>query len=82
MSNLTGLWPHEQEFGPTAGGRFDFTLLFEHAIFSIGPSAVLLLIAPLRLLQLKGQQVKVSHHLSSWLKIVCCGTTRWFVFSD
>jgi len=50
--------------------RFDFSLLFEQSILSIGPSAILLLVAPLRILQLSQSSYKVRKHPSKWSKIV------------
>lgn len=46
---------------------FDFTLLFEDSILSILPSALLLLISPLRILQLwkKARVVKASSYLQA-----------------
>lgn len=63
-------------FGPLAyecNGRFDFTLAFEQSILNIGPSAVLLLAAPLRIYQLRLQSRKVASgtwHCLHVLKIV------------
>ncbi|OKL62025.1 hypothetical protein UA08_02529 [Talaromyces atroroseus] len=47
-------------FGPAAAGTFDFTPLFEDTIFSLVPSALLLLVLPYRLFSLKGQRPKVA----------------------
>lgn len=61
-------------FGPFAScadGRFDFTFLFEQSILSIIPSAVLLLITPLRVWQLAGRKPKVSASFAIYLKLVC-----------
>ena len=52
---------NDNAFGPAISdchGAFDFTLLFEQSILSIGPSALLLLLGPLRLYQLYGSTVK------------------------
>ncbi|KAJ5806253.1 uncharacterized protein N7503_003855 [Penicillium pulvis] len=47
-------------FGPATSTGFDFTPLFEDAIFSLLPSALLLLILPYRIITLYGQRQKVS----------------------
>ncbi|KAK7730403.1 hypothetical protein SLS53_009022 [Cytospora paraplurivora] len=50
----------DKAFGPAVAhgcrGSFDFTLLFEQSIMSIGPSVVLIVLAPPRILQL------LKHH--------------------
>lgn len=56
---------------PLAHDRFDFTLLFEQSVFSIGPSAVILLVAPLRLLYLsRSRRVVVRASLIVDVKLV------------
>ena len=40
-----GLFPGDDLFGPQSPGRFDFTLTFENAIFSIGPMSAFILFA-------------------------------------
>lgn len=35
-------------FGPQLTGQYDFTLLFEHSVLSIGPSLVILLVSPVQ----------------------------------
>ena len=60
----------DDSFGPTVTncrGDFDFTLLFEQSIMSIGPSAILLLLFPLRLMQLLQQDMKTRRH---WLQLM------------
>lgn len=54
----------DDSFGPTVGnpscrGGFDFTLLFEDSIFSIAPSALFLLVAPVRVIQLYKKNDKI-----------------------
>jgi ATP-binding cassette, subfamily C (CFTR/MRP), member 1 len=39
-------------FGPNVRGYFDFTILFEQALLSILPAAVLVIIAPFRVIVL------------------------------
>jgi len=51
-------------------GTFDFSLLFEQSILSITPSALLLLVVPLRIAQLAQNDHKVKNHFSHWLKLV------------
>lgn len=60
----------ESEFGPSAAGRFDFTLVFEGAILSILPSALFFLLAPQRLLWLLKQPYKVSQSPRLAVKLV------------
>ena len=36
----------DSTFGPRLLGHFDFTLLFEHAMFQIGPSLILIFTLP------------------------------------
>lgn len=47
-------------FADTCRQGFDFTLLFEHSVLSMAPSAVLILITPLRLYQLYRISVKTK----------------------
>lgn len=47
-------------FGPAADAAFDFTPLFEDTLFSMIPSALLLLIMPYRVFALRGQRPKVT----------------------
>ncbi|KAF1346228.1 ABC transporter type 1, transmembrane domain-containing protein [Delphinella strobiligena] len=60
---MTGSCPvaADNSFGPIVHGcnYNDFTLLFEQSIFSIGPSALLLCIAPLRTFSLRQKPIKV-----------------------
>ena len=67
--NVTGLpcWL-DDSFGPVVRvgtcedtrDVFDFTLLFEQSIMSVGPSVLLLLAVPLRWLQLRSQSRKTK----------------------
>jgi ATP-binding cassette, subfamily C (CFTR/MRP), member 1 len=61
----------DNSFGP-AGlvCRFDFTLLFEESILFIGPSSLFLLLATLRIWQLRKERVKVRPTLLRILKVV------------
>jgi ATP-binding cassette, subfamily C (CFTR/MRP), member 1 len=55
---------------PISTSDFDFTSLFEESIFAIGPSSLLLLLAPIRILQLShGPQRVAAGHLGP-LKLV------------
>ena len=63
MANFT--WKiADDTFGPfvepISRGSFDFTLTFEESIFSIGPSALLLLIGTLRILYLSKAPRRVA----------------------
>jgi ATP-binding cassette, subfamily C (CFTR/MRP), member 1 len=67
--NPSGICLHEADdrFGPRVYGcrdNFDFTLLFEQSILSLGPSALLLIFSLGRTLQLHRRKVKtVPSHL-------------------
>ncbi|TVY85161.1 ABC transporter [Lachnellula suecica] len=67
----------DRTFGPATSsschGGFDFTLLFEEAILSILPLAVLLVLAPFRLFYLLSRETKVLrvHQLLLYGKLVC-----------
>ncbi|RDW69977.1 hypothetical protein BP5796_08374 [Coleophoma crateriformis] len=74
QSNSTACWSSDG-FGPVANVQtcgkdtFDFTLVFEQSIMSIGPSAVLLLVAPLRWIQLQSQRrITKSGEMTGWIK--------------
>jgi hypothetical protein len=72
-------WQHEG-FGPivwtstcAANGRdgFDFTLLFEQGVMSVGSSVLLLLAGPLRWIQLRSQSRKTEKgEMWGWGKLV------------
>ena len=59
-------------FGPVVHGcrKFDFSIAFEGYIFSVIPSAIFLLIAPLRLAILSRSRVKVEGFLFRYSKLV------------
>jgi ATP-binding cassette subfamily C (CFTR/MRP) protein 1 len=62
-------------FGPVVSGcrqNFDFTLLFEQSILTLVPAALLLLVAPLRLLQLYKASVKTRPASVGQIKLVSC----------
>ncbi|KAF2119372.1 P-loop containing nucleoside triphosphate hydrolase protein [Lophiotrema nucula] len=58
VDNKLGPWA-----GPHCRGGFDFTLLFEDSILSIAPLALLLCIAPFRIIYLWSQRSRVSSGL-------------------
>jgi hypothetical protein len=63
----------DNTFGPWARecrGGFDFTLLFEDAILSITPLALLLAIAPFRIFFLWRKKTKVSRSVLLPVKLV------------
>jgi hypothetical protein len=66
--------PVDNTFGPWAGehcrGGFDFTLLFEEAILSLTPLALVLCVAPFRIFYLWRKQTKVSRSLLLPAKLV------------
>lgn len=63
-------WGSDNVFGPRVleGCRpFDFTLLFEDAIFAVLPASTFLLLAACRLPSLIRAPIKVtSHRLATW----------------
>jgi ATP-binding cassette subfamily C (CFTR/MRP) protein 1 len=63
----------DDTFGPGVQGcrdNFDFTLLFEQSVMSIGPSILFLLFFSIRIWQLYRQDAKVLSSLLSWMKLV------------
>lgn len=63
----------DNSFGPWAGecrGGFDFTLLFEETIMTIGPLAILLIFVPFRVSYLFKKSPKASSGVSLPLKLV------------
>jgi hypothetical protein len=71
ISNCTSV---DKTFGPYAGsqcrGGFDFTLLFEESILSILPLALVLGVAPFRILYLWRKQTKVATSGLLYMKLV------------
>jgi ATP-binding cassette subfamily C (CFTR/MRP) protein 1 len=70
MANNTALYSclaADNAFGPAIPSAcrsgFDFTLMFEQSILSILPSALLLLLTPVRLYALYGESVKTVRDL-------------------
>ncbi|KAL0937343.1 ABC multidrug transporter [Colletotrichum truncatum] len=56
-------------FGPQVNGYFDFTVLFEQSILSILPTALLILLAPIRITWLLRNDVHVRSGKLLWLKL-------------
>ncbi|PHH80624.1 hypothetical protein CDD80_627 [Ophiocordyceps camponoti-rufipedis] len=61
----------DASFGPRLPDRFDFTLSFEQVVFSIGPSAVLLLASPLRIATLARRKPTFRSDALLWFKMIC-----------
>ncbi|KAJ4396574.1 hypothetical protein N0V93_000795 [Gnomoniopsis smithogilvyi] len=64
----------DASFGPQLEGQFDFTLLFEQSIFSIGPSALFLVVAPVRVAVLASRKPgawKTARSKRLWSKLAC-----------
>ncbi|KAF4969944.1 hypothetical protein FSARC_2930 [Fusarium sarcochroum] len=59
----------ETNFGPSASGRFDFTVLFENVILSIVPSTLFFILAPQRLFWLKREPRKVTENSRLLIKL-------------
>ncbi|KAL7938200.1 P-loop containing nucleoside triphosphate hydrolase protein [Trichoderma chlorosporum] len=64
-------------FGPVVDAAcrdgFDFTLVFEQSIFVLLPAALLVLAAPLRLIQLRKSPIKVADHVLRVIKLSVTG---------
>ena len=60
----------DASFGPQVGGEFDFTLVFEHSILSIGPSSVLLAASALRIAVLTRRRPSFEAGTLLWTKLV------------
>ncbi|OHE99829.1 hypothetical protein CORC01_04965 [Colletotrichum orchidophilum] len=56
-------------FGPQVRGYFDFTVLFEQSILSILPSALFILLAPIRITSLLRSETRVRSGKLLWLKL-------------
>ncbi|OJJ46205.1 hypothetical protein ASPZODRAFT_152404 [Penicilliopsis zonata CBS 506.65] len=73
-ANRTCLPGADDRFGPQVNdgcrGDFDFTLLFEQSILTIGPSALLLLVFPIRIRQLWQQSAKTLPTLLHKTKLI------------
>lgn len=71
----------DNEFGPffrvPGAVTFDFTLLFEDTILSILPSCLLLLTAPLRIVQLWRTSRKVRFSALRTIKLVGVAQILW-----
>ncbi|CEI66013.1 unnamed protein product [Fusarium venenatum] len=60
----------DSKFGPHRVGVFDFTILFEQSILSLLPTAVFLLVVPLRLFVLRNNERAVVLGTLLWIKLV------------
>ncbi|KAK1701087.1 putative ABC multidrug transporter [Colletotrichum godetiae] len=56
-------------FGPQVRGYFDFTVLFEQSILSILPSALFILLVPIRITSLLRNNIRVDSGKLLWLKL-------------
>ncbi|KAJ0362676.1 hypothetical protein COL154_006121 [Colletotrichum chrysophilum] len=57
-------------FGPQVNGYFDFTVLFEQSILSILPTALLIILAPVRITWLRRNDIRVRAGKLLWLKLI------------
>ncbi|KXH32504.1 hypothetical protein CSIM01_13585 [Colletotrichum simmondsii] len=57
-------------FGPQVRGYFDFTVLFEQSILSILPSALFILLVPIRISSLLRNGIRVHSGKLLWLKLL------------
>ena len=72
-SSLPCSYVVDDTFGPAViacRGGFDFTLLFEQTILTIGPAALFLLLSPYRLWQLVKEDRKTTTQWMLWVKQV------------
>jgi hypothetical protein len=60
----------DNNFGPHRVGVFDFTILFEQSILSLLPTALFLLLVPLRLFVLRNNERATELGTLLWLKLV------------
>jgi ATP-binding cassette, subfamily C (CFTR/MRP), member 1 len=62
--------PSDDHFGPQVPGVFDFTILFEQSILSLLPTALFIVIAPLRVFPLLSREKRVRPGPLLWAKLV------------
>lgn len=62
-------------FGPQLRGHFDFTLLFEQSIFSVGQSAILLPTSLFRITVLTRRKPSFEASTLLWIKLVKLSTS-------
>lgn len=60
----------DNRFGPKLPGVFDFTLLFEQSILSLLPTALFILVTPLRVAPLLRRASRVQPGRLLWAKCV------------
>ncbi|KAK2601519.1 hypothetical protein QQS21_004904 [Conoideocrella luteorostrata] len=63
----------DDEFGPQLWPQFDFTLLFEHAIFTIIPSGLLIIASPFYLFYYFRSPIYVTGSALLWAKLAATG---------
>lgn len=61
---------NDNAFGPQDGAHFDLTLLFENTILTILPTAILILISPLHLINHKKKSAVGGRSRLLWSKLV------------
>lgn len=64
--------PGDDGFGPNSPVYADFTLLFEDDIFTVGPSAVLLALAPFYIWHYMHSPIVTTKEPLIFLKMVSC----------
>lgn len=62
--------PSDDHFGPQIPGVFDFTILFEQSILSLLPTALFILVTPLRVFPLLSREKLVKPGPVLWAKLV------------
>lgn len=63
---------NDNSFGPQYGSSFDFTLLFDHSIFTIVPTVLLITACPLYVYFRRHDAVEVERGPLFWAKMVRC----------
>lgn len=66
----------DDSFGPQYGDTFDFTLRFEHIIFTIVPASILISIYPILIYQYARKPVVVGRSWSLYAKLVSLNVSR------
>ena len=61
---------NDNSFGPQYGNSFDFTLLFDHSMFTIVPTALLITACPLYIYFRRRDPLQVERGRLFWAKMV------------
>lgn len=61
---------NDNSFGPQLGSKFDFTLLFEHAILTLVPTVLLIAACPFYVCFKRNDKIQVKRGKLFWGKVV------------